>query len=42
MYSCNEIGLLNYIEALDSRRGSDDRDWQELEQVRAFMTREAG
>lgn len=37
MYAYNEVGLLNYIDILDSRRGQSDRDAQQLESVRQFM-----
>jgi hypothetical protein len=37
MYSYNELGLLNYIDVLDSRRGSDHRDAADLAAVKQFM-----
>jgi hypothetical protein len=37
MYAFNEVGLLNYIDMLDSRRGSEHRNSDEVEQVRQFM-----
>jgi len=40
MYSFNEIGLLHYIDSLDTRRGQDDRNQQELLQVKQFMENE--
>ena len=40
MYAFNEIGLLNYINQLDSRRGSNDRCEKEQQQVAAFMQAE--
>lgn len=39
-YAFNEIGLLHHIDTLDSRRGDDDRDPDEREQVRRFMQNE--
>ncbi|MBA6411803.1 hypothetical protein H2508_01605 [Parahaliea sp. F7430] len=40
MYAFNEVGLLNYIDMLDSRRGTQHRDSDEVERVRQFMQRE--
>ncbi|MFM2419685.1 MAG: hypothetical protein RL385_4408, partial [Pseudomonadota bacterium] len=40
MYAYNEIGLLNYIDTMDERRGEHDRDEQEMADVGAFMAAE--
>lgn len=40
MYAFNEIGLLNYIDTLDERRGEHDRDVQEMAEVATFMSKE--
>ena len=40
MYAYNEVGLLNYIDRLDSRRGQDDRDSQQAEQIKQFINNE--
>lgn len=40
MYAYNEVGLLNYIDMLDSRRGQNDRDAEQVEAVRQFMLNE--
>jgi hypothetical protein len=40
MYAFNETGLLHYIDAMDERRGEHDRDTEEREDVRVFMTTE--
>lgn len=40
MYTFNEVGLLNYMDELDSRRGQGFRDSDEVERVREFMQRE--
>jgi hypothetical protein len=37
MYAFNEVGLLNYIDQLDSRRGQQWRDHEDLAAVRAFL-----
>lgn len=37
LYSYNEIGLLHYIDSLDSRRGTDDRNQQEIAEVRYYL-----
>ncbi len=39
-YAFNEIGLLNYIDTLDSRRGHEDRDDEDLQAVKAFIAQE--
>lgn len=39
-YAFNEPGLINYIDVLDSRRGNEDRDAVDLEEVKAFMAQE--
>ena len=41
MYSYNELGLLHYIDVLDSRRGNDHRDATDLTAVKQFMERES-
>lgn len=41
MYAYNEQGLLNYIDQLDSRRGSEDRCSEDLQQVKAYLAAEA-
>lgn len=41
MYSYNEIGLLNYIDVLDSRRGEGHRDAADLAAVKQFMDGES-
>ncbi len=40
MYAYSEIGLLNYIDSIDSRRCNNDRDARDLEDVKAFMAAE--
>ncbi len=40
MYAFNEVGLLNYIDLLDSRRGPEHRVGAEMAVVRAFMDAE--
>jgi hypothetical protein len=40
MYAFNEVGLLNYMDALDSRRGAAHRDARETAHVREFMEAE--
>ncbi|CAA0094747.1 Uncharacterised protein [BD1-7 clade bacterium] len=40
MYAFNEIGLLQYIDMLDERRGNQDRDAAEVSEVRRFMAEE--
>ena len=40
MYAFNEVGLLNYIDTLDSRRGQEDRNPVEVERVRQFLQQE--
>jgi hypothetical protein len=40
MYAFNETGLLHYIDAMDERRGEHDRDAEEREAVKTFMTTE--
>ena len=40
MYAYNEVGLVHYIDTLDSRRGRHDRDAAEVERVKAFMAAE--
>ena len=40
MYSFNEVGLINYMDIIDSRRGIHDRDLQDLEDVKVFMDEE--
>ncbi|TNF34613.1 MAG: hypothetical protein EP312_05985 [Gammaproteobacteria bacterium] len=37
MYAFNEIGLLHYINTLDERRGTQDRDAEDLAETQAFM-----
>jgi hypothetical protein len=37
MYAFNEVGLLNYIDQLDSQRGQQWRDSEDLAAVRAFL-----
>lgn len=41
MYAYNEIGLLNYIDSLDERRGMEYRDEDEKQAVLKFMDQEA-
>lgn len=41
-YAFNEIGLLHYIEQLDSRRGEHDRDSDDLAIMQAFLQNERG
>lgn len=41
VYAYNEIGLLNYIDQLDSRRGMADRDADDLQDMNTFMQHEA-
>ncbi len=40
MYAFNEVGLLNYLDVMDSRRGPEHRDAEEMAEVQAFMQRE--
>lgn len=40
MYAYNEIGLLHYIDSMDSRRGQAHKDASELAQIKAFMAQE--
>lgn len=40
IYAFNEIGLLNYIDTMDERRGQQDRDAANLAEVKAFMENE--
>ncbi len=40
MYAFSEIGLMNYIDELDSRRGDLDRDAEDKAETKAFMDRE--
>lgn len=40
MYAFNEVGLLHYIDRLDSRRGGADRDDTEKHQILEFMQKE--
>lgn len=40
MYTYSEIGLLKYIDTLDSRRGDQDRDIEEREAVKNFIDNE--
>lgn len=40
MHAFNEIGLLHYIDQLDSRRGPEHRDARDLAEVRAFIAAE--
>lgn len=40
-YAFNEMGLLHYIDTLDSRRGNDFRDAHDLREVTEFLSREA-
>ena len=40
MYAFNEVGLLNYIDQLDSRRGQAWRNRDEMRQVAQFMQKE--
>ncbi len=40
MYAFNEIGLLEYMDSLDIYRGDNDRDAQDLADVKAFMASE--
>jgi hypothetical protein len=42
MYAFNEIGLLNYIDQLDSRRGNEGRDVRDLQEVQAFLAHRRG
>ena len=41
MYAFNEVGLLNYIDVMDSRRGTGDRNADECEELRRFLDSEA-
>jgi hypothetical protein len=41
MYSYNELGLLHYIDVLDSRRGNEHRDAADLAAVKQFMAGES-
>ena len=40
MYAFNEMGLLHYIDELDSRRGKNDRDEQQMKEITVFMQQE--
>ena len=40
MYAYNEMGLIHHIDQLDSRRGRDDLDDDELENIKDFLSRE--
>jgi hypothetical protein len=40
MYAFNEIGLLNYIDTMDERRGMQDRDEQDKTEVENFISEE--
>lgn len=40
MYAFNEVGLLNYIDMLDERRGPDHRDATVLNNVKSFLEQE--
>ena len=40
MYAFNEVGLLHYIDQMDSRRGDEHRDAQARQRVAEFMARE--
>ncbi len=42
LYAFNEVGLLNYIDTIDSRRGSNDRNPEDLIEVKQFMDKESG
>ena len=41
MYAFNEVGLLNYIDVMDSRRDTGDRNADECEELRRFLDSEA-
>lgn len=41
MYAFNEVGLMHYMDQLDSRRGQQHRDEQERLEIAAFMQQEA-
>jgi hypothetical protein len=40
MYAFNEVGLLNYIDILDSQRGNEYKDVHDLEDVKTFLAQE--
>lgn len=40
MYAFNEVGLLNYIDQLDSRRGAEHQDEKAKQEIMQFMQRE--
>lgn len=40
MYAFNEIGLLHYIDSLDSRRGDNHKDPEDLQNTKDFMAYE--
>lgn len=40
MYAFNEVGLLHYIDTLDSRRGEEGRDREDLQAVADFLAQE--
>ncbi len=40
MYAFNEVGLLQYIDSLDERRGQTDRCAEDLAEVKRFMAEE--
>lgn len=42
LYAFNEVGLLNYIDTIDSRRGQHDRDAEDLADVKQYMANERG
>lgn len=39
-YAFNEMGLLHYMNTLDSRRGEEDKSDEDLAEVRAFLSQE--
>lgn len=41
MYAFNEVGLLNYLHTLDSRRGNNDINFDQMKAVEAFMQQES-
>lgn len=41
MHAFNEVGLMHYIDTLDERRGTQDRDAEDLAITRAFMAAES-
>ena len=40
LYAFNEVGLLNYIDTIDSRRGKNDRCNKDLAEVKQFLANE--